>query len=50
MTTMEADAIEDVVDTSDVEEKEAMEAQKPGYYDRVWGVSEVRITKDSLEL
>lgn len=39
---MKADAMEDVVDTSDVEEKELIEAQKPGYYDNVWGALEVR--------
>jgi hypothetical protein len=35
------DAMEDVIDTSDVEEKEIMEAHKPGYYARVWGVPNV---------
>jgi hypothetical protein len=43
-TMEEGDATEDVVDTSDIEEKEFMEAQKPGYYRKVWGVSEVRMT------
>lgn len=36
-----ADAMEDVIDTSDVEEKEVLEAQKPGYHDRVWGMPKV---------
>lgn len=36
-----ADAMEDVIDTSDVEEKEVLEAQKPGYHDRVWGMPNV---------
>lgn len=35
------DATEIVIDTSDSEERELLEAQKPGYYERVWGYSKV---------
>ncbi|KAF8524175.1 Mus7/MMS22 family-domain-containing protein [Gautieria morchelliformis] len=45
----EGDATEDVVDTSDIEEKELMEAQKPGYYRKVWGVPETENINDAPE-
>jgi hypothetical protein len=41
------DATEDVIDTSDAEEMELLEAQKPGYHQRVWGSTKVRLCPHS---